>query len=282
MGKVIDITGQKFGKLLVIKLIGLNKYGSSEWECLCDCGKLTKVSIQSLRTGNTKSCGSNSCKEKKIKHGLAGTGAYESYRSAKRRCNNPNCEEYPYYGGRGIKFLWESPIDFVKDMGHRPEGMSIDRIDVNGDYCKDNCRWANKDTQHFNTTHTVNYTWNGVTKPLAKWSKDLGLPESTVYRRYKVLGITDPDILFKPASASMTRSQDHRLSKGPENSDNHRKTVTFNLNGKVDTISGWCKTLGLCKTTIYSRYNVNGERDPAILFRPTERMLKKRQDGVTM
>lgn len=212
-GKFIDLSGQRFGKLLVIKRIGINKGGSTDWECLCDCGKLTKVSIQSLRTGNTRSCGSISCKEKKVKHGLSRTKAYESYRSAKRRCVNPKCNEYPLYGGRGVKFLWDSPVEFVKDMGDRPEGMSLDRIDVNGDYCKENCRWADNDTQQFNRRHTVKFTWNGITKPLLKWCRGLGLPWSTIYRRYKINGITDPEVLFKPAAANMTRSQDCRWPK---------------------------------------------------------------------
>ena len=261
MGKVVDVTGQRFGKLLVIKMIGLNKYGSMDWECLCDCGKKTKVSIQSLRSGNTRSCGNEACKERKVKHGLAGTGAYESYRSAKRRCNNPECEEYPYYGGRGIKFLWESPIDFVEDMGHRPEGMSLDRIDVDGNYCKENCRWANNDTQQFNRRHTVRFTWNGVTKPLLKWARELGLPESTIYRRYKIDGITDPEILFKPASPSMTRKRDN--------------IIMITIDGVTKTLSRWIKILGLCSTTIYYRYNILGQRDPEILFRPTDRMINK-------
>jgi hypothetical protein len=71
-----------------------------------------------------------------------GTRTYQTWRAMKARCCNPNCPDYARYGGRGIKILWESFSDFLSDMGERPEGTSIDRIDVSGDYAAENCRWS--------------------------------------------------------------------------------------------------------------------------------------------
>lgn len=157
----IDLTGQKFERLTVVKrakgYIGKGSY----WHCKCDCGNEIIVRAQSLKDGQTKSCG---CLNKELaikrftKHGHAQTEKqhplYKAWVNMKTRCINPNSTGYEDYGGRGIRICqrWmDSFENFLEDMGEKPSPMhTLDRIDVNGDYCPGNCRWATQTTQSRN------------------------------------------------------------------------------------------------------------------------------------
>lgn len=153
--------------------------------CVCDCGTSKTVLADSVRHGRTKSCG---CMPNVggLKHGYAPRkvrgGTYTSWAQMRSRCNNHNVPEYKWYGGRGIRVCerWSSFEAFLEDMGERPEGTSIERKDVNGDYCKSNCRWATRAEQARNTTRTRLVTFRGETKPLCDWIAELGLNKSTV------------------------------------------------------------------------------------------------------
>lgn len=120
------------------------------------------VVTQGLLSGKTKSCG---CLNREItsraktKHGKCGSETYSTWVGMKTRCNNPKSSNFKYYGGRGITYdpRWESFENFLEDMGERPEGMTLDRIDVNGNYCKDNCRWATKQEQARNSRERKRY-----------------------------------------------------------------------------------------------------------------------------
>ena len=163
-----DYIGLRFGMLKVIDLFG--KIGEAyAWKCLCDCGNMTNVVGYSLSRGHTISCG---CYGKSLignstrKHGKSKTAEYSCWLSIISRCFNPENEEYYNYGGRGISVSedWSLEdknsafLNFLKDMGECPEGYSIDRIDVNGDYCKENCRWADNTVQSFNQRKSVKNT----------------------------------------------------------------------------------------------------------------------------
>lgn len=152
-----DYTGLKFGRLLVIGVAGKSPHGGNYiWECLCDCGNKKAVLSTSLRKGDTKSCGCYQKEESKKRmttHGMAAnkktSNTYNSWAGMLQRCNNPNSCSYKYHGARGIKVCerWLNFKNFLDDMGECPKGLSIDRINNDGDYEPDNCRWATKKEQ---------------------------------------------------------------------------------------------------------------------------------------
>lgn len=196
MGNFIDLTGKKFGRLVVIERKENTKHGSSQWLCRCDCGNETVVDSQNLRGNKTLSCG---CLQKEkamysnTTHGMFGTKIYRAWCHAKERCYNPNVKNYKDYGGRGIKMCdeWKNnPDKFIEwslkngfDINSFGDDCTIDRIDVNGDYCPENCRWVSKQEQANNTRTNHYLTYNGETKTLAQWSRELGIKYHIIVHR---------------------------------------------------------------------------------------------------
>lgn len=150
MPNPIDISGMKFGRLSVIGRAAQGKHGA-RWMCLCDCGKTIITRSDRLRSGQSKSCG---CYHRhiKTKHGRYSTPAYVSWSAMKRRCLNPRASNYSNYGGREIHIYlpWMDFNNFYNDMGDRPKGTSLERIDNEGNYHPDNCRWATGRDQRIN------------------------------------------------------------------------------------------------------------------------------------
>ena len=155
-----DLTGQEFGRWTVVSRAPSNKHGNAMWLCICECGTARIVRGDHLRRGSIKSCGCLSAEltaERSRTHGHAARGkatrTYRSWKSAKQRCSDPNAHNWKYYGGLGISMCkrWaESYEAFIEDMGGRPPGTSLDRIDPHGDYEPGNCRWADRRTQRLN------------------------------------------------------------------------------------------------------------------------------------
>jgi hypothetical protein len=164
--KTLDLRGEVFGKLTAIDPIKVG--GVRKWVCKCECGRYIKVLTASLRNGNTESCGcihKEGLVRRNFKHGRSNTTEYGSWTRMNNRCNNHNTKEYKDYGGRGIMICqrWREPdgkgfINFLKDMGECPEGMTLDRIDVNGNYEPNNCRWSTLSVQAFNQRTQHNNT----------------------------------------------------------------------------------------------------------------------------
>ena len=161
MGKHIDLTGQRFGRLTVIKRFGeyVRPCGvtSITWECLCDCGKTTIVRSDKLKSGHKTSCGCYQSEFFVKTHGKGKTRLYSVWKCMKERCYHSIMPSFKFYGGRGITVCDEWRNDFQAfydwaisngyDESAKRGECTLDRIDVNGDYCPDNCRWVDMKTQ---------------------------------------------------------------------------------------------------------------------------------------
>lgn len=191
MSKFINLVGEKFGILTVIERAANDKYGRAMWTCKCQCGNEVIVHGDSLRRGLTKSCGcnrSNLIKLNNTKHGEFGTRLYNIWGKMKHRCNNPNNKSYKNYGGRGITVCNEWAKDFrtfynwAMANGYSEE-MTIDRIDVNGNYEPSNCRWSTMKEQCNNKRNNLLITYKNETKTLEKWVEELGINYNLTWQR---------------------------------------------------------------------------------------------------
>lgn len=161
MTKALDLIGKKFERLLVLSRADNNSFGQTRWNCICDCGGESVVVGSSLMQGKTKSCG---CYNKDMigavnrthghNSGRKSSKTRNSWRGMKERCTNPKNSHYLFYGARGIGFPdeWAKFENFLADMGERPEGMTLERIDVNLSYSKENCKWDTLSNQAYNIT----------------------------------------------------------------------------------------------------------------------------------
>lgn len=204
-----DLTGLRFSRLYVQgKTSRPPKIKSQKiyYRCLCDCGKETVVMSSDLRSGHTRSCGclqAERTSTANLKHGHSmGTGknspTYRSWFAMKSRCTNPNNIGYEDYGGRGITVCdrWLEFVNFLEDMGEKPKGKSLDRIDNDGNYEPGNCRWADNITQANNTRKNRYLTHNGRTQSLSEWARELGFHRETLRKRLAQMSVRES--LTKP------------------------------------------------------------------------------------
>lgn len=196
MGKFIDLTGQKFGRLTVIARaenhIQTNGQRKTQWLCQCECGKKIIIKASDLKSGHTRSCGCLRI-EKITKHGLIGTRIYIIWHNIKQRCYNPKDSNYKNYGSRGIIMCdewlkdFKSFYDWAKAHGYdentKRGECTIDRIDVNGNYEPSNCRFVNMKVQQCNKTNNHLIIYNGETHNISKWSEILNIKFGTLLAR---------------------------------------------------------------------------------------------------
>lgn len=187
--KVKDITNQRFGKVVALAFVGMFKH-KARWKCRCDCGNESTHSAIDLRSGNTTSCGCVKASvgfTSNLKHGATVNGrstkTYNIYRSMLQRCYDQNCKSYAAYGGRGITVCekWLRGYDaFLADMGDCPDGSSIERVDVNAGYSKENCTWIPFPEQQKNKRNTVKYVADGVVMIQSELARKLRVHPSTL------------------------------------------------------------------------------------------------------
>lgn len=184
-----NLIGQKFGKLLVIKegksLVTKSGRTIYKYVCKCECGKEKLIIGWNLSRGATNSCGF--CLTRKT-HGKTGSAEYKTWLRMKQRCLNDSSSSYKNYKGRGITISEEWKNSFAKfyqDMGERPDGKSIERIDNNGNYCKENCRWATQEEQCNNLRKNIFTILNGEMITVAMAAKKSGLKYDTLFYRVK-------------------------------------------------------------------------------------------------
>ena len=198
--KLNELIGEKFGRLTVTGYKGFySKQITSQkrhyYTCVCECGTEVSVQREFLLCQTTTSCG---CYQKertraaRRTHGMTDSLEYEIWRSMKARCYTPNNKNYIRYGGRGIVVCreWKDSFDaFLKDMGPKPgPDYSIDRIDNDRNYEPDNCRWATRVEQHNNKRNNIYLEFNGISKTMAMWRKELGVPHHILMSRRKYRG----------------------------------------------------------------------------------------------
>lgn len=245
MSKMVDLAGERFGSLVAIKTAGSSKGRKKLWLCKCDCGNETIISGDCLRRGGALSCG---CKKgeliskAKTKHGLVKTRLYRIWSDIKSRCYNRNEVAYKWYGARGISMCNEWLNDVaafytwaVKNGYH--EGLTIDRIDNDGDYSPQNCRWVDMLTQCQNRRNNCYYTYNGNAHTIREWSLITGLSYRTIYTRIHKFKWDIERTLTTPKIQCRDKS--------------NSRVITYK--GKSLCIAEWARELGIKDSTLRER-----------------------------
>lgn len=187
---VVDVSGQKTGAMV---------------RCVCNCGTERDVRAYSLEQGKSKDCGclkSERLRKANTKHGNTSHELWDVFYQMNNRCSNPSHPYYYCYGGRGITVCsrWritdkEGFSNFISDMGERPRGLTLDRIDNEGGYCPENCRWATRKQQANNTRTVRLITYDGKTLSLSDWAEELGVDVTTVLHRLDIMKLSVEDAL---------------------------------------------------------------------------------------
>lgn len=244
--KPIDITGQKFGKLTAIKLdhIKKEKHGTRHfWLFKCECGKECIINKQYAISGHTKSCGcskSEMITNALLTHNLSKSRIYITYHSMIARCYKETVQAYKNYGKRGIKVYDEWKNDFMAFYnwamanGYKDD-LTLDRINVNGNYEPDNCRWITKGEQTRNTRHNRNVTFRGKTHCVSEWAEI-----------YKI----DKRLLGQRLNAGWSFT---RAVKTPASEYKQRSEKLIEYQGELHTLKEWTEILQIHSTTFYRK-----------------------------
>ena len=257
--KFIDLTGKKFNRLTVIRR-AYDKDKHPAWLCKCDCGNETVVLGTYLKNGRIKSCGcfrKEYLKEKmnemnkslgKETHGQTESRLYNIWCGMKCRCENKN---YEHYGKRGISVCdeWKNSFISFRDWAMQngyTENLTIDRVDVNGNYCPENCRWVTQKEQMSNTTRNIKVTINGITKCVAEWCEEYGILQTTVYQRVTNFGWNYHDAIITPT----------------------RKKRMITIDGVTKSEKDWCAEKGMSRRLFRYRIHNLGLSEQEAILRP--------------
>lgn len=244
MKNIIEI-GQTFGRWTVLSFSKMDG-GHQLYECICSCGTKRPVRARALTSGHSLSCG---CYHREIagehnkKHGLHASGEYNSWRAMRGRCLFPSHKHYPEYGGHGVKIdpRWNDFNAFLDDMGPRPKGTTLDRIDGALLYSKATCRWATPREQANNRKNNLTITHKGVTKTIAEWAEETGISVNAIAHRLRD-GRSPEEILSRPT----------------------RKNKTTVFEGEVLNLNQLSLRTGIHYQTLVNRYN-RGLRDEDLI-----------------
>lgn len=194
--KILDLTGERYERLVVIKKVGVSKDGQKTYLCKCDCGNVKIIKSGNLRSGKTKSCGCYNSDKVKMrnkhnsKHGGCGSRLYSIWIDMRARCKYEKAINWHLYGGRGIKVCkdWDNDFESFRKWalsnGYE-SGLQLDRVDNDGNYEPDNCKWSSRSEQGNNRRTCKYITINGVTKTVSEWCDESGVKRSTAYNRIK-------------------------------------------------------------------------------------------------
>lgn len=239
-----DYTNKKVYKWTILHFSHKDKWGQPVYTCRCECGDIHDVNIYALKYGKSKAC--RHCCSHATKHKKSHTRLYSLYYSIKDRCYNPNNRNYNNYGGRGIIMCDEWKNDFAsfyywaQNNGYS-DSLTIDRIDVNGIYEPQNCRWITMQEQANNkrTNRIISYKDKNYT--VSQFCKELSLNEDTIRQRINVYGYTKAEDLLKPP---------HHIKDTCK--------IYIKINGQEKSLSAWCEELNVNKETIRNRIRKYG------------------------
>lgn len=251
----MEITiGSKYGKWEVMKFIGKDKWGRPRYLCKCECGTVSDKDGYDLVNGRATNC--RKCQNHFHIHGLTNSRLFSIWGNMKQRCLNPKNPRYSIYGGRGISICdeWKNNFqafyDWAIKNGYK-ENLTIDRIDNNGNYCPENCHWANITTQLQNRSITRIIEYNNKQYFIDEFCKVFGLNEQKVRQRINRYGYTDAEDLLNP----------NHLGR-------HKSNILVTLNGKTKSLPEWGKIFGFNRHTLYNRVYRYGYTPEQALFTP--------------
>lgn len=252
MGAMIDLKGFRFGKWTVIEKAASPPGNEAKafWLCRCDCGtEAVRRGVQlryAEKRGVRQSCQSCGAIDSQTKHGLSKTPEYKVWAAMLDRCKNPEHHAFARYGGRGITVCdrWKDSFEnFLSDMGKRQSSAeSLDRIDNNGPYDPENCRWTDSKTQNRNTSRVVDLTLKGRTQSIAGWAEELGISHAVIWHRLNKLGWSVEDALtIKHGKAYNWRGT------------LHKDAAQYEFNGQSKSLTEWAQELGVRRATLATR-----------------------------
>lgn len=265
MAKTLALIGTRFGKLTVIGYDGRDKFGKHRWLCACDCqGPNSIKSIEQGKLFRKDSTPTRSCGCLVLKHGASAnsrtTPTYRTWVSINERIKRPENPSYKYYGAKGIKICerWDSRnpegfSNFLADMGERPEGKTIGRINVFGNYEPGNCRWETAREQASNKGNNRVIEIAGLKMTIAEWSRQTGVSQNTIFNRL---------------SAGWDASE--AITKPPKKLDQSwNKFRMIEAGGRRLSVKEWAEVTGLSPGTIYARLRSGWDEEKAVLTPPT-------------